>query len=296
MRLDSHHRSALLGTALAVAWFAVTAPPARAANAIYVADASVHTLIKYRAAANATPLWHVSLPSSPLYAVAVDPRTGLVYVAVQSASVVNVYRPDGAQVAQYTRADGIIGPYDIAVDRDGTLYITNLAPDQSGFASIGVYPTRASLRRLTIPAPASSGWRGVAVDRSLNVYGFNSGNLIAGPVYEFAPGHTTGPAITGFEPNVRGGIAVLPSGDVALSRETLVSVLAPPTYRQVRYYQYGTGNVTGYISTGSDGSLVVPVQNLGVYVYPPARRGAPYEITAGLTYPIGAALGPDPRR
>jgi hypothetical protein len=90
---------------------------------------------------------------------------------------------------------------------------------------------------------------------------------------------------------VRGGIAVLPDGDLALAIETLVSILAPPDYREVIYHNYGTGNTPGYLSTGSDGSLVVPVQNRGVFIYPDSAA-APYTITAGLTNPTGAALGP----
>jgi hypothetical protein len=258
---------------------------------VYVADGSTDKLYKYPAAAGNTPIWSISLPASSVpYPVAVNPNNGNVYVAMQASSLVDIYNSSGTLVGQLTAANGIHFPFDLAFGANGTLYVTITNPT-TGTGEVAVYPASSSSTgpSLLIPAPvADRAWYGVTVDSSNNVYTM-LGLTLGGQIYEFAPGSTTGTVIVDGPPDVIGGLAVLPSGVLAESFYTAVQEYVPPSYSDGTYYNYGTGNTTGWISTGSDGSLVVPVKGTGVYVYP--AIAAPYTIT-GLADATGAALGP----
>ncbi len=150
--------------------------------------------------------------------------------------------------------EGVSDPVQIAVDRDGTIYVANAQTDAMGDGSVTIYPRGRTAPSRTLTAGLGTSM-GVAVDSAGTVY---VSNKLSGSVEAFAKGKSA-PSAT-ITANLTGpdGLAVNSSGDLLIADSSAndVLVLAHGTKTPKSLGLRGLSRPTG-IAVDSHGNLYV---------------------------------------
>jgi hypothetical protein len=203
---------------------------------------------------------------------------------------VTTYNSDGSQIAP-TITVGLNGPYAVAVDTFGKIYVTSLGNQIPGNGTLTTYnpdgtQTTPTITGLTFPS-------GVAVDRFGKIYVAEAGEAI---VRTFTrEGVPTTPIIsTGLNApfdvavDLTGKIYVADAGNHALETYTPTGVQATPTITGLEFPQGVAVDVLGRIYIANQGRTSAPGGNT-VMIF--TKAGALTEtISAGLSSPYRVAV------
>jgi DNA-binding beta-propeller fold protein YncE len=164
---------------------------------------------------------------------------------------------------------GVSNPVQIAVDRDGTVYVANSQTDASGAGSVTIYPRGRTAPARTLTAGLNTSL-GVAVDSAGTVY---VSNKLLGSIEKFAKGESV-PSAT-ITANLKGpdGLAVNRAGDLFIAdsaaNDVLMLVHGTKTPKSL-----GLGDITRPTGIAVDALGNLYVANLlgassSIAVYPP---------------------------
>ncbi len=206
----------------------------------------------------------LALPSgsAPL-GLTVDEAQNL-YVAISplgsGTASVEVF-PRGATTPSKVYTEGLSGAEDVAVDKNGTLYVANLADPSGGGCSQGnglggsvVEYAAGSMTPTATISDFPGCPNGVAVDSSANLYltylYYSSSGLPQSDVREYTTGSTKGRALGlrargGLD---LGGIAIAPNGDIVVENGQ-----ADGTFNQLLTFPQGKKRPSNVIQYGGEG-------------------------------------------
>jgi hypothetical protein len=263
---------------------------------LYVADRTSDSLLVYPyGEPDASPMRSVSLGDTPS-GVATDSQ-GNVYVALHNDRVLEYSAGAAAQVRALTHADGIVRPSAIMVDASDHLWVANdYTSDAYGVvntAFIAEYEPGANLPinkiHMDVPNRPDFHISGFAFDSTgqlfIDVWDGPVSLVISkvnGAFESVASG--AAPASIAFRPN---GILLVAGAFTQVFKQS--STLPWP---QIKSIAFGGLRAVGFLTTGSDGTLYVPIwnqSNPGVLIVP--ASGQPYRVTKGMEWPIAAAPG-----
>jgi sugar lactone lactonase YvrE len=182
---------------------------------------------------------------------------------------------------------GVSNPVQIAVDRDGTVYVANAQTDASGHGSVTIYP-RGHLSPTRTLSTGLSTSMGVAVDSAGTVYVSNKllGSIAIFPKGKSAPSATVTTNLTGPD-----GLALDRAGDlfIADSSQNDVLELAHGTKTPKSLGLSGLSRPTG-VAVDSHGNLYVSnlagaSSSIAVYPAKATKPSRPFAVRGpyGLT-------------
>jgi DNA-binding beta-propeller fold protein YncE len=219
------------------------------------------------------------------------------YVANTGDSNVLVLDKTGS--LKTTLSDAGEYPVNVALGKKKVVYVANIFNTSFGAGNVSVYAKGATSPTSTLSAPSFFQLIGIAVDGGGDVFVSNdTGDFTGGQVVEFPAGSSTGTVLTNIHLSIAGGLAVDPSGNLAVVDQgtTSVSIYAPPY----------TGSSTGTYPVPNGGSSVgVAFDKAGANLYfadvfgtidVDSYPGGTYEgsYTGGVE-PIGVAVRPSPK-
>lgn len=208
----------------------------------------------------------------------------------------NILVLDKTGALKTTLSDSGQYPANVAVGKKKTVYVANIFNTSFGPGSISVYTKGATSPTSTLSYSNFFQVIGVAVDAAGDVFASNdTGDFSGGEVVEFPAGSSTGTVLSNIHISIAGGLAVDPSGNLAVVDQgtTSVSIYAPPY----------TGSATATYSVPNGGSAVgVTFDKAGANLYfadvfgtidVDSYPGGTYEgsYTGGVE-PIGVAVRP----
>jgi sugar lactone lactonase YvrE len=165
--------------------------------------------------------------------LAVD-RTGNLYVVDQNANDVLVFHK-GKKVPFRTLTDTNGIAFQIAVGRDGTVYLTNEFDNNLGNGNVNEYAPGSTQPSKTLHNSRFNTVEGVGLDSNNNLYVTFDDNHVVGRIEEYAPGSSVGKLLL---PKLKaaGGITFDSADDLVVCDQT-----APA----VKIFAQGSGNPKG---------------------------------------------------
>lgn len=170
--------------------------------------------------------------------LAVD-GAGDLYVVDQNANDVLVFRK-GEKAPFRTLADANGIAFQVAVGRDGTVYLTNEFNTHLGNGNVNEYPPGSTHPSKTLHDRRFNTVEGVGLDSKNNLYVTFDDNHVVGRIEEFSPGSSAGKLLL---PTLKaaGGITFDAADDLVVCDQT-----APA----VKIFAQGSGNPLGEFAQG----------------------------------------------
>lgn len=178
-----------------------------AAGNLYVADSFTHVVSEYSAGSTAIGSTIANAAVAP---VGLAVFGSALYVADYGSDAAYEYV---AGEKELTISDGISGPFGLAVDLQGTLYVTN-----GGNGTVTEYPAGSTTPSVTIPIGSSDELGGIAVNALGTVYVADESS---NSVYEYPAGSTTAATTITSGIDNPGGIAVDAAGTLYVANNDL---------------------------------------------------------------------------
>ncbi|MFY9861450.1 MAG: hypothetical protein WBD69_08690 [Candidatus Cybelea sp.] len=233
-----------------------------------------------------------------VYAVAFD-HDGYLYIACISAGsgpgYVAIYRPHTSQRLA-TITSHVNEPVDVAVDRDGMVFIANASHLATRTGWVGVYAPRTTHPQRLIEdgfSPNEVPWR-LAFDGSNNLYAGNTHDVTV-----YAPGSGTVARTIEHGIDFPHSMAFDATGNLyvgnctsACSRRGSVTIFAPGKSRPMQTITHGIHTPLDLIVDPSGNLYVANRNSFSVSVYLPGRTAPIEMLSAGLGSPSAVAIGP----
>jgi DNA-binding beta-propeller fold protein YncE len=180
------------------------------------------------------------------------------YVANVQSSDVIVFKK-GASTPYLTLLDPGEDPYDVVVDRNGTVYVTNLQTTTGGVGSVSVYAGGSTTPTSVLAVPNNESVRFCTLDRNHNLFvGFQNSKTRTGAVMEFFKG--VGPGVpTELKVSLPGGMQFDTTQDLVVANEHPESILVfePPLKTPSQTIPTGGFDLMGLAFTNSGNDVYV---------------------------------------